>query len=93
MSSIIKVACTLSDGMFSNEYAVEISTKGGKVASFFLDKEFVLINGSKNTGHIRANLIKDEGSDCTVLLPKEAIEEGTRWVQVPRHQITFARVP
>ncbi len=85
-----KIACTLSDGMFHSEYAVEIVISGGKTASFFVDRELVLLNGSSNTGYIRASVIKTEDTDLTVLLPKEAIEEGTRWAQIPRNQIEFA---
>jgi hypothetical protein len=87
---VAKIACSLSNGMFRNEYAVEIVIKGGKTCSFFVDKELVLLNGSESTGYIKASIIKDEGSDYTVLLPKEALEEGTRWVQIPKTQIEFA---
>jgi hypothetical protein len=90
MTTTAKIACTLSDGMFHNEYAVEIAISGGKTASFFMDKELVILNGSKRSGYIKANVIKKGPIDCAVLLPKEAIEEGTRWVNVPRNEIEFA---
>jgi len=77
--------------MFQNEFAVEITISGGKTASFFVDRDLVIINGSIETGYIRASIVgAEDAADCTVLLPKEAIEEGTRWVQVPRTQIEFA---
>ena len=76
--------------MFGNEYAVEIITSGGEKASFFMDKDLVTHNGSESTGFIKANIVENEGEDCTVLLPKEALEQGTRWVRVPKNQIAFA---
>jgi hypothetical protein len=90
MNSIAKISCTLSNGMFRNEYAVEITTSGGGKASLFVDRDLVMLNGSESTGFIHANLIKDEGDDYTVLLPKEVMKQGTRWVRVPKNQIKFA---
>lgn len=90
MNTLAKIHCLLSNGMFQNEYAVEIKISGGGVASFFMDKDLVLVNGSSHTGFINANVVKENKENLTVLLPKEALEQGTRWVQVPRDQIEFA---
>ena len=90
MNAPARLHCFLSNGMFQNEYAVEITVIGGKTASFFMDKELVFRNGSSHTGFIKTCIVKENTQDFTVLLPKEALEQGTRWVQVPRDQIEFA---
>ena len=73
--------------MFTNEYAVEINLSNGAIASFFLDKNFVKINGSANSGYVPVNFVQSSGNEITVLLPKEALEHGTRWVRVSREQV------
>ena len=76
--------CNVSNGMFTNEYAVEITLSGGGTASLFLDKGLVRVNGKEHSGYMPVNFLSNsKGKEITVLLPKEALEQGTRWVKVP----------
>jgi hypothetical protein len=84
-----RVACTLSEGMFENEYAVQIDLIDGKKVSLFADADLVKINGSKETGYLIVNIVKDESPAPTILLPSEAFETGSRWVQVPRDKLEW----
>jgi hypothetical protein len=79
-----RVVCTITRGMFDNEFAVAIELIDGSQASLFADKQLVTINGSPNSGHLKVNVIDPSEPASTILLPSEAMETGTRWAQVPR---------
>jgi hypothetical protein len=84
------IPCNLSAGMFGNEYAVELVSEEGKTISFFADKGLVRTNGSQHSGYIRVSVISSNAGVSKILLPSEAIESGTRWLEVPASQLQAA---
>ncbi len=70
----------ISDGMFSNEYAVNIKTAEGRQVSLFADKE--LIREEKDRAFLKVLCISLQNGIRTVLLPSETFETLTRWVNV-----------
>src|SRR5688572_25913736 len=89
MNHVGRVACSLSEGMFTNEYAVQIDLVDGRKVSLFADADLVRINGSKASGYLTVNIVKDESPAPTILLPSETFETGSRWVQVPRDKVEW----
>jgi hypothetical protein len=89
MNQLGQVACDLSEGMFENEYAVQVDLIDGKKVSLFADAELVRVNGSKESGYLRVNIVKDESPAPTILLPSETFETGSRWIQVPREKLEW----
>lgn len=85
-----RVACELSEGMFDNEYAVQIELFNGKCVSLFADADLVTINGTRNSGYLSVNIIKAESPAATILLPSEALETGSRWAQVSREKLEMS---
>jgi hypothetical protein len=84
---IASIPCDLSQGMFDNEYAVELTVSGGKVVSFFADKCLVKTNGTTAHGLIKVGVAGEVAGQSKILLPSEAFESGSRWVEVPRGQL------
>jgi hypothetical protein len=73
--------------MFDNEYAVELTLIGGKTVSFFADKYLVKANGAKDSGFIKVGVVGEKAGQSKILLPSEAFESGSRWIEVPRGQL------
>jgi len=71
-----------SSGAFSSEYAVSVKCFDGKEVSLFADKTQVKIDGNKS--FLRATLVNTDSSHNkkTVLLPTEAFETSSRWVDI-----------
>lgn len=82
-----KIPCNLSQGMFGNEYAVEVELSDGKIVSFFADKGLVETNDSKESGYIKVSVVLCGEGTSKILLPSEAFESGTRWVEVPKGRL------
>lgn len=81
MTERVWLSCEIYPGMFSTEFAVQITTVDGEVLSFFLPKESVREVGAE-LGQIQVDLI-DRGSDFGfVLLPRRAFE-GPNAAKVP----------
>ena len=76
------VKCETDEGMFSNEKAVTLQADGGKV-SLFADKD--LIKERKGASYLLVTLLSAKGTErlTRILLPSEAFEKGTRWLDVP----------
>lgn len=81
------VKCETSEGMFSNEVAVTLESKDGKV-SLFADKDLIRRKGSAS--YLIVSLVRphEENGLTTVLLPSESFEKGTRWVDVAESLVT-----
>jgi hypothetical protein len=84
---IVRIPCSLSQGMFDNEYAVELTLSDGRIVSFFADKGLVQTNGTKLSGFIRVSVVGEAAGQSKILLPSEAFESGSRWIEVPRGQL------
>ncbi len=70
----------ISDGMFSNEYAVNIKTAEGRQVSLFADKG--LVKEERDKAFLKVLCIKLQNGIRTVLLPSETFETLTRWINV-----------
>jgi hypothetical protein len=83
------IPCKISDGMFSNEYAVEISLPSGGILSLYVNKS--LVRGSGDHGQLRVSVVDTglPGGEKTVLLPAESLE-GPRWARLPERDLAAA---
>jgi hypothetical protein len=88
-SQNVWIPCTVDKGMFSTEFAVEI-TVGENTVSLFADQS--LIKEIKGKKHILVTLIGDNGQPDhkTILLPSECFETGSRWLSIPKRLLKAA---
>jgi|GEM_PF-5839697 len=77
----VKVFCEVKPGIFSSESAVELTSKTGESFSLFVDKQLVHQEGTK--AFVWLSLVQKTKDTVTVLLPSEAFEQGSRWIDVP----------
>jgi len=68
--------------MFANEYAVSITLISGEVVTLFADQKLISKNGSQIDAYLNVNVVKSASGEPVVLLPTEALETGSRWIQV-----------
>jgi len=61
--------CRILKGMFSDEFAVEVSAPGGKPTSFFVPRKDVRGNVDQD-GEVRVRVIR-KGENAWALLPTE----------------------
>jgi hypothetical protein len=82
MASSKLLPCSVGDGMFSTEVAVELQTDSSKIVSLFVDKSLVVEKDGQF--FLRVTVVGDNGKPDhqTVLLPSEAFETGSRWLSV-----------
>lgn len=76
------VTVSTSDGMFSSEYAVELTLADGTQVSCFVDKSLVIEQSGKfrlKTTQVSSDL--QRGIDL-ILLPVETFETASRWVEI-----------
>lgn len=76
------VEVSASDGMFSSEYAVELTLADGSRVSCFVDKS--LVRAQHGTFRLKATRISsnlERGIDV-ILLPVETFETASRWVEI-----------
>lgn len=92
-SQLGQVQCNLQNGMFANEYAVEIELSTGGKISIFADRGLVLTNGSEKSGYLQVQIIKEGRDTSTVLLPSEALETGSRWAEVRKSHLEHIHDP
>ena len=81
------IPCKVSEGMFSNEFAVEISLPSGEKLSLYVDKS--LIQGTGDNAKLRVYVVESSDKEITVLLPSESFQ-GSRWVRVPQSELVPA---
>lgn len=76
------IPVTISDGMFSSEYAILLTLATGENVSFFVDR--ALVKKSGNDSLLRVLLVNEDPikKKNLVLLPTETFETASRWVEV-----------
>ena len=76
------IPVTISDGMFSSEYAIMLKLATGENVSFFVDKG--LVKKSGNDSLLRVLLVSADPNKKKklVLLPTETFETASRWVEI-----------
>lgn len=76
------IPVTISEGMFSSEYAIMLKLATGQNVSFFVDKG--LVKKSGNDCLLRVLLINTDPNKKRnlVLLPTETFETASRWAEV-----------
>ncbi len=77
----------ITEGMFSNELIAEVKLANGNNVSLFADKDVVKNNGDKNYLKVFATVKLDKIETRTVLLPTEAFETSSRWIEVPSKEV------
>ena len=89
--------CTISEGQFSDEYAVSGRTADGTGFSLFAPEEAVDFEespvGSRSVeGWLRVDVWEQKGELCLVRLPRQALENG-QYLTVKRDQLQARRQP
>jgi hypothetical protein len=79
--------CKISEGMFSNESAVEISLPTGEILSLYVDNK--LVRGSGEHGELLVYVVESNDKGITVRLPAESFQ-GSRWARVPESELVAA---
>jgi hypothetical protein len=89
-SQTITIPCSVSPGMFPNEYAVEIELDSHKKLSLFVqESDLEKIDLQKGTALLRVKLPENQANGKTVLLylPEESLETGNRWIEFSSDKI------
>jgi hypothetical protein len=89
-SEIVLVPCAISNGMFPDEYAVEISLSSGKVLSLFAEgSDLESIDLEHNKAFLKVKLLGDQGTgrEFLMYLPKESLETGSHLFELPREKV------
>jgi hypothetical protein len=88
--STVLVPCTVSRGMFPDEYAVEIKLTSGNILSLFAEaSDLESIDLEHNKAYLKVKLLGDQeiGQETLMYLPKESLETGNHWFKFPRAQV------
>ena len=72
----------ISDGAFTSEYAISIKCLDGQEISLFADKTQVKTEGDQSYLSVTKVNSDPINHKRTVLLPTEAFETGSRWVDL-----------
>ena len=80
IENTIDIKCNVSEGLFSNEYAVEIITKSN-IISLYVNKDFVFKND--NEYYISARKVNEN----YVILPGEKIDLRSTFVDISTIEI------
>jgi hypothetical protein len=86
----VTIPCSVSDGMFPHEYAVEVELDAHKKLSLFVqESDLEKIDLPKGTAFLKVKLPENQPSNKTVLLylPEESLETGNRWLEFPANKI------
>lgn len=77
------IPARVSSGMFSSEYAISVQTADGHDVSFFADKSLVKEQGN-DSFVVKVTVVQVDPTKHKkrVLLPTEAFETSSRWVEV-----------
>ena len=86
---MVLVPCAVTEGMFSNEVAVQISIEDVSV-SLFVNKSLIVNKEGKT--YLRVTFAGENGKpeNKTVLLPSESYETGSRWLSIPEKMLLAA---
>jgi hypothetical protein len=82
--------CSISKGMFPDEYAVEFHTETDQAVSLFASKtDFASIDEDSSTGllKVRVHVTKANPNIVSILLPSETLEQGSNVVSVNKQAI------
>jgi hypothetical protein len=74
------IPVSLNKGVFKNEYSVSLKTIKGNNLSLFANESLIRKDDSKNL--LKVSLVNSTKCSKLILLPVEAIETGSRWVEV-----------
>jgi hypothetical protein len=86
----VLVPCMVSRGMFPDEYAVEIKLTSGKIISLFAEaSDLEDINIENGKAYLKVKLPGEQQATGELLmyLPKESLETGNHWFELPRSQV------
>lgn len=89
-SEIALVPCIIYPGMFPEEYAVEIKLTSGKVLSLFAEtSDLESIDLEHNKAYLKVKILGEQetGREILMYLPKESLETGNHWFELPREQV------
>lgn len=90
-SAIALVPCTISNGMFPNEYAVEIKLSSSEALSLFAEKsDLESIDLGSGTAYLKVKLLGEQdkrGKEMLMYLPKESLETGSHLFEFPREKV------
>lgn len=75
--------------MFESEYAVEITVPSGESVSLFADRSLVEKRGEQYYLQVQSSGEIGHGGQ-KVLLPSEALETGSRWLEVHESDLETA---
>ncbi len=81
------IPCRRTEGMFSNESAVEIVLESGETLSLYVDNG--LVEGTGDRAKLRVYVADGAGATVTVLLPTDSIQ-GSRWARLPEADLVAA---
>lgn len=82
------LTCSISNGMFPDEYAVEVLTEAGdKVSLFVSDIDVQIVDQIPSTGQLRVRFYAKDVGTVFVLLPSETMEEGRTVISVPKSAV------
>jgi len=76
------IPVTISEGMFSSEYAIMLKLATGENVSFFVDKGLVKKSGDDSLLKVLLVNADPNKKRNLVLLPTETFETASRWVEV-----------
>jgi hypothetical protein len=89
-SKIALVPCIISSGMFPGEYAVEIKLTSGKILSLFAEtSDLESIDLENHKAYLKVKVLGEQetGKEILMYLPKESLETGSHWFELPRQQV------
>jgi hypothetical protein len=89
-SETVLIPCSISSGMFPDEYAVEINLSSGKVLSLFAEEsDLESIDLAHNKAYLKVKLpgTRESGKEILMYLPKESLETGNHWFEFPCEQV------
>jgi len=81
-TSTVQIKCEIAEGMFAGEFAATIHGVDGNV-SLFVDEVLV----SQDRRWLRVTQVGDANGHTRVLLPSEAFETGSRWVDLSNDNV------
>lgn len=91
-STTVLVPCSISRGMFPDEYAVEIEMSSGKFLSLFAEaSDLENIDLERGTAYLKVKLAGNQsentGREILMYLPKESLETGSHWFALPPEKV------
>jgi len=76
--------CSVFNGMFPDEYAIEVAVKGDRKASLFAaSSDLEKVDLKQHTGLLKVKFFKEQpNSEVWVILPSMTLEEGNSVISV-----------